>query len=91
MPVQVSISLLVITVAVSIMVALFIGIILGLLCGIKYIQKKLNSKQSIRVPEENEIRSMKGPVYEEVELEDKMNTIDLSQNIAYEQVKKMAS
>ena len=90
MPVQVSISILVTAVAVSITVTLFIGIILGLLCGIKYMQKKLNSKQSIRIPEENEMRS-KGPVYEEVELEDKTTTIDLSQNIAYEQVKKMAS
>ena len=91
MPVQISISVLVIAVAVSTMATLFIGIILGLYCGIKYMQKKLNSKQSIRIPDENEMRSMKGPVYEEVELEDKTTTIDLSQNIAYEQVKKMAS
>ena len=92
MSVQVSISVLVIAVAVSIMVTLFIGIILGLLCGIKYMQKKLNySKQCIHTPEENVMRPMKGPVYEEVELEDKTTTIDLSRNIAYEQVKKMSS
>ena len=90
MPVQVSISVLVIAVAVSIMVTLFIGIILGLLCGIKYMQNKL-TKQCIHTPEENVMRPMKGPVYEEVELEDKTTTIDLSQNIAYEQVKKMSS
>ena len=36
------------------------------------------------------MRSMKGPVYEEVELEDRTTNIDLLQNIAYEQVKKMA-
>ena len=41
MPVQFSISVLVIPVAVSVMVTQFIGIILGLLCGIKYMQKKL--------------------------------------------------
>ena len=41
--------------------------------------------------EENVMRSMKGPVYEEVELEDKTTTIDLSQNIAYEHVKKTVS
>ena len=85
---------LVIVVAVSATVTLFIGIVLGLLCGIKYMQKKLkktNSKQCFHTPEENVMRSMKGPVYEEVELEDKTTTIDLSQNIAYEQVKKMAS
>ena len=83
-----------IAVAVSIMVTLFIGIILGLLCGIKYMQnnlKKTKSKQCFHTPEENVMRSIKGPVYEEVELEDKTTTIDLSQNIAYEQVKKMAS
>ena len=91
MLVQVSISVLVIAVAVSIMVTLFIGIILGLLCGIKYMQKKFNSKQCIHTPEENTMRPMKGPVYEEVELKDKTITIDLSQNIAYEQVKKMSS
>ena len=94
MPVQVSISVLVIAVAVSIMVTLFIGIILGLLCDIKYMQKKIkkiNSKQCIHTLEENVMRPMKGPVYEEVELEDKTTTIDLSQNIAYEQVKKMSS
>ena len=83
-----------IAVAVSIMVTFFIGIILGLLCGIKYMQnnlKKTNTKQCFHTPEENVMRSIKGPVYEEVELEDKTTTIDLSQNIAYEQVKKMAS
>ena len=42
-------------------------------------------------PEENVMRLMKGPVYEDVELEDKTTTIDLSQNIAFEQVKKMSS
>ena len=94
MPVQVSISVLVIAVVVSITVTLLIGIILGLLCGIKYMQEKLkktNSKQCFHIPEDNVMRYMKGPVYEEVELEDKTTTIDLSQNIAYEQVKKMAS
>ena len=80
-----------IAVTVSVMVTLFIGIILGLLCGIKYTQKNSNSKQCFHTPEENAIRSMKGPVYEEVELEDKTTNIDLSQNIAYEQVKKMSS
>ena len=80
-----------IAVAVSVMVTFFIGIILGLLCGIKYMLKKTNSKQCFHIPEENVMRAMKGPVYEEVELEDKTTTIDLSQNIAYEQVKKMAS
>ena len=49
------------------------------------------SKQNIHVSEENVMRSMKGPVYEEVELEDKTTTIDLSQNIAYEHVKKTVS
>ena len=80
-----------IAVAVGVMVALFIGIILGALCGIKYMQKKLkkiNSKRCIHTPEENVMRPInKGPVYEEVKLEDKTTTIDLSQNIAYEQVK----
>ena len=83
-----------IAVVVSIMVALFIGIILGLFCGIKYMQKSLkktNSKQCFHTPEKNVTRAMKGPVYEEVELEEKTANIDLSQNIAYEQVKKMAS
>ena len=79
-----------IAVAVSIMVTLFIGITLGLLCGIKYMQKNSNSKQCFHTPDENVVRSMKGPVYEEVELEDKTTNIDLSQNIAYEQVKKTA-
>ena len=81
-PAQVSILTLVIAVAVSvigtIVIPLFIGIILGRLC-------KTNSKQNIPVS------SMKGPVYEEVELEDKTATIDLSQNIAYEQVMKTES
>ena len=57
MPVQVSISVLVIAVAVSVMVTLFIGIVLGLLCGIKYMQKKLNSKQCFHTPEENVMSS----------------------------------
>ena len=66
-------------------IALFIGIILGLLCGMKYMQKKLYSKESIHMPEE---KIIKGPIYEEVNLENKTTTIDFSQNIAYEQVKK---
>ena len=53
--------------------------------------KKVNSEQCFHTPEENVTRAMKGPVYEEVELEDNTTNIDLSQNIAYEQVKKMAS
>ena len=52
---------------------------------------KTNSKQNIPVPEGNVMGSTKVPVYEEVELEDKTTTIDLSQNIAYEQVKKTVS
>ena len=62
-----------------------------MLCGLKCRQKKSTSKQSIQVPEENLMRSIKGPIYEEVELEDKAATIDLSQNVAYEQVKKTVS
>ena len=66
-------------------ITLFIGIILGRLC-------KTNSKHNnAPVPEENVMISMMGPVYEEVELEDKAATIVLSQNIAYEQVKKTES
>ena len=52
-------------------------------------QKKFVSKQSIHMPEENVMRSMKGPVYEEVELG--TTNIDLSKNIAYELVKKTVS
>ena len=88
-PAQVSILTLVIAVAVSVIgtfvITLFIGLILMRLC-------KTNSKQNVNpVPEENVMGSMKGPVYEEVKLEDKTATIDLSQNIAYEQVKKTVS
>ena len=75
LPAQVSILALVIAVAVSVIgtfvITLFIGIILGRLC-------KTNSRQNIPVPEENVMRSLKGPVYEEVELEDKKTNIDLS-------------
>ena len=77
-----------IAVSVSIMVALSIGITLGLLCGIKYMQKRTTSKHSIHIPEETVVRTMKSPVYEEVKLEDKIESIDLSLNIAYEEVKK---
>ena len=68
----------------TIVITFFIGLILVRLC-------KTNSKQNIPVPEENVMGSMKGPVYEEVELEDKIATIDLSQNIAYGQAKKTVS
>ena len=69
-------------------ITLFIGIILGLLCGVKHMQKKLNktnSKDSIHMPED---KIIKDPVYEEVNLKNKTTTIDFSQNIAYEHVKK---
>ena len=88
MPIQVSISVLVIAVAVSI-ATLFIGIMLGLLCG-KHLKKTISTK-SIHPPVENIPISMKFPVYEEVKLENETATIDLSQNIAYEQVKKTVS
>ena len=85
MPIQVSISVLVIPVAVSV-VAFFM---LGLLCG-KHL-KKTKSTKSIHPPVENIPISMKFPVYEEVKLENDTAAIDLTQNIAYEQVKKTVS
>ena len=78
----------------TLVITLIIGISLGLLCGIKFMQKKLNttiSDQNSHVPEENVERSMMGPIYEEVKLENEAATINLSQNIAYEQVKKTIS
>ena len=53
-------------------------------------QKFLISKQSISTPQENVMRSMNGPIYEEVKLENKAATIDLSQNIAYEHAKALS-
>ena len=92
---QVSIPALVKIVTISVIgtfvMTLYFGIILGLLCGIKYMQKKLkttNSKQNDN--KVNVTRSMKGPEYEEVELENKADIIDLSKNIAYEQVKTVS-
>ena len=65
--------------------------ILGVFCGVKYKQKcvrSTTSKENTSTREENSALSIKGPIYEELELEDKTATIDLSQNIAYECVKK---
>ena len=90
-PVQVSIPVLVIAIAISVLVSSSMTFILGLLCGVKYMEKRLQKtifKQSFPIPEEKIKGSTKGPVYEEVELEDKKTTIVLSKNIAYEQVKK---
>ena len=94
MPVQISIPTLVVIIPISVVGSLtifVIGIILGLVCGIKYTQKKLNSKKSNSAIDETALRSMKGPVYEELNLEDKAAIIDLSKNIAYRQVKKTVS
>ena len=91
MPVQVSIPVLVIAIAISVLGSSSMTFILGLLCGIKYMQKRMKKsifKQSFPIPEEEVKGSTNGPVYEEVELEDKKTTIVLSKNIAYEQVKK---
>ena len=68
---------------------LAIGIVLGLLFGIKHRQKK--SKQSISATDGTVSKSMQGPIYEELDLEDETATIDLSKNIAYAQVKKTES
>ena len=54
-------------------------------------KKNFFCKQCFHISEENVMRSTNGPVYEEVELGGKTSNIDLSQNIAYEQVKKTAS
>ena len=91
MPVQVSIPVLVIAIAISVLGSSSMTFILGLFCGIKYMQKRMKKsifKQSFPIPEEKVKGSMKGPIYEEVELEDKKTNIVLSENIAYEQVKK---
>ena len=91
MPVQVSIPVLVIAIAISVLGSSSMTFILGLLCGIKYMQKRMKKsifKQSFPIPEEKVKGSTKGPIYEEVELEDKKTNIVLSENIAYEQVKK---
>ena len=91
MPAQVSIHVLVIAIAISVLGSSSMTFILGLLCGIKYMQKRMKKsifKQSFPIPEEEVKGSTKGPVYEEVELEDKKTNIILSENIAYEQVKK---
>ena len=98
MPIQVSILVLVIAVAVSVIgtfvITLFIGIILVLLCGMKWMPKKLKktkSKEKIDTPEENVMETIKGPIYEEVELIDETGIIDFSQNIAYGNMEKTAS
>ena len=91
MPVQVSIPVLVISIAISVLGSSSMTFILGLLCGIKYMQKRMKKsifKQSFPIPEEEVNGSTKGPVYDEVELEYKKTNIVLSENIAYEQVKK---
>ena len=75
----------------SCIIAFIIGTILGVFCGVKYKQKSVRSttsKENTSTREENSALSIKGPIYEELELEDKTATIDLSQNIAYECVKK---
>ena len=94
MLVQISIPTLVVIIPISVIgsfTIFVIGIILGLVCGIKYTQKKLNSKKSNSAIDETALRSMKGPVYEELNLKDKAAIIDLSKNIAYGQVKKTVS
>ena len=94
MLVQISIPTLVVIIPISVIgsfTIFVIGIILGLVCGIKYTQKKLNSKKSNSAIDETALRSMKVPVYEELNLEDKAAIIDLSKNIAYGQVKKTVS
>ena len=97
MPVQTSIPTLVVIIPISVIgsfTIFAIGIILGLVCGIKYMQKKLkkaDSKEGLSVIDETELRSIKGPIYEELDLEDKVATIDLSQNIAYAQARKTVS
>ena len=91
MPVRVSIPVLVIAITISVLVSSSMTFILGLLCGMKYMQirlKRIVFKQSFPIPEEKVKGSTKGPIYEEVELEDNKINIILSKNIAYEQVKK---
>ena len=75
-------------------VSFITGIIIGLLCGIKYILKKVKKtilRQNISPPEDNPLNSIKGPVYEEVGLEEQTASIELSSNIAYEHVRNTAS
>ena len=75
----------------SSVLAFIVGIIFGVLCGVSYRQKSEKATLSKQIPcteEENSMRSIKGPEYEEVELEDKPGSIGLSRNVAYEYIKK---
>ena len=94
-PTQVCIPIIVVIISISSVgtfTILAIGIVLGLFFGIKHRQKKLKkTKQSISATDGTVSRSMQGPIYEELDLEDETATIDLSKNIAYAQVKKTES
>ena len=61
------------------------GTFFGLLCGIKYMQKNTNKTVSRQTTLLTEINSIKGPIYDEIRLNNNNSTdIDLSRNIAYE-------
>ena len=92
LPAQVSISVLVLAISIisSFVLTCVIGIILGLLCRINFRMKSGKANNSKKNPNKGDqsTTTMKGPEYEEVELDDKTSTIDLSHNIAYEYVRK---
>ena len=90
LPKEVSLPALLFVLVVAIIIigscvtAYIAGISSGLFCGLKYRQKKEKKTISSSIQEEKSIISTKGPIYEEVDLDDKTANIDLSQNIAYE-------
>ena len=59
----------------------------GVLCWQKH-KKRNTSKHGTCHLGDNSISTCKSPVYEEVELENKRATVDLTQNIAYGYTKK---
>ena len=55
------------------------GTFFGLLCGIKYMQKNttktVSMGQTTLLPEEDKIKSIKGPIYEEIKLNNNSSTV----------------
>ncbi len=70
------------------MLALTLGVILGLFCGVQYARRSMIKNQSLDTMEasQSKIKSTKGPLYEEVELD---KHVDLKENISYAIVKKI--
>lgn len=84
--------LMIVGIIISIFFTFIAGCVFGYMCRVKTGQvrrKATTAEPSSSTLEDQGVAITRGPVYEEIDLEDVTTVIDLSKNIAYESANKI--